>query len=172
MAKKKDKNPNQEIQLSTDDEVEQVSEEKFKETLAELEESAQILQGPVAESHGPLAPAGSDMAVALDHEGLGPPKLARKLRILLDSAEPKWNHKLKKWDYFVNAELWRRCIEMIMKVRGDYAPEKRINLKVDVGLEELLKLSAGMTPEEAKEKIKDYIDVEVEIPDGPDPRKA
>ena len=42
---------------------------------------------------------------------------------------------------------------------------KRINLKVDVGLEELLKLSASMTPEEAKEKIKDYIDVEVEIPD-------
>lgn len=165
MTKKKDKTPNQEIHLSTEEEVEPVSEDKFREVLAELEESAQIELGPVADSHGPLAPSGSDMAVALDHEGLAPPVIARKLRILLDSVEPKWNHKLKKWDYFVNAELWRRCIEMIMKVRGDYAPEKRINLKVDIGLEELLKLSASMTPEEAKEKIKDYIDVEVEIPD-------
>ena len=165
MTKKKDKTPSPEIQLSTEDDVEPVSEEKFKEVLGELLESAQREPGPIADSHGPLAPSGSDMAVALDHEGLSPPALARKLRILLDSVEPKWNHKLKKWDYFVNAELWRRCIEMIMKVRGDYAPEKRINLKVDIGLEELLKLSATMTPEQAKEKIKDYIDVEVEIPD-------
>ena len=103
------------------------------------------------------------MAVSLDHEGLSPPKLARKLSILLESTEPKWNHQTKKWDFFVNAELWRRCVEMIMKIRGDYAPEKRINLRIDVGLEELLKSSVKLSPEEAKAKIKDYIDVEVEI---------
>lgn len=165
MTKKDDKSPKPEILLSTEDDVEKVSSEKFEEALDDLIERAQNAPGPLesSESLGPLAPEGSDMSVALDYEGLSPPTIARKLHILLESTEPKWNHQTKKWDYFVNAELWRRCIEMIMKVRGDYAPEKRINLKVDVGLEELLKLSASMTPEEAQEKIKDYIDVEVEI---------
>lgn len=161
--KKDDKNPK--ILLSTEDDVEQVSSEKFEETLNELVEKAQNAPGPLdsRSTLGPLAPEGSDMAVSLDHEGLSPPKLARKLSILLESTEPKWNHQTKEWDFFVNAELWRRCVEMIMKIRGDYAPEKRINLNVDVGLEELLKGSVNLSPEEAKEKIKDYIDVEVEI---------
>lgn len=166
MTKKNDENPK--ILLSTEDDVEQVSSEKFEETLNELVEKAQNAPGPLdsRSTLGPLAPEGSDMAVSLDHEGLSPPKLARKLSILLESTEPKWNHQTKVWDFFVNAELWRRCVEMIMKIRGDYAPEKRINLNVDVGLEELLKGSVNLSPEEAKEKIKDYIDVEVEINEG------
>lgn len=150
---------------STEDDVEVVSSEKFEETLNELTEKAQNAPGALDSRPdlGPLAPEGSDMAVALDHEGLSPPKLARKLSILLESTEPKWNHRSKKWDFFVNAELWRRCVEMIMKIRGDYAPEKRINVNIDIGLEELLKGSGNMSPEEAQAKIKNYIDVEVEI---------
>lgn len=164
MTKKKEETPAKTENLqSTEEELEPISEEKFKSVLGELLEEAQRSPGPLSDSHGALAPSGSTMSVALDHEGLGPPALARKLRILLDSTEPKWNHKLKKWDYFVNAELWRRCIEMIMKVRGDYAPEKRLNVNIDVGLEELMKASTSLTPEEAQEKIKSYIDIEVEI---------
>lgn len=168
MTKKDDESPKPEILLSTEDDVEPVSEDKFKEVLGDLLAEAQRAPGPLSDSFGPLAPTDSSMAVALDHEGLAPPTLARKLRILLDSTEPKWNHKLKKWDYFVNAELWRRCIEMIMKIRGDFAPEKRINVNIDVGLEELLRGSVDLSPEEAQEKIKDYIDVEVEIDDRRD----
>jgi len=165
MTKKKDLSPKPEILLSTEDDVEVVSSEKFEEALGDLEERAQTAPGPLESraTLGPMAAEDSSMAVALDHEGLAPPVLARKLRILLESTEPKWNHQTKVWDYFVNAELWRRIIELIMKIRGDFAPEKRINVNVDVGLEDLLKRSAGLSPEEAQEKIKDYIDVEVEI---------
>lgn len=161
--KKDEKNPK--ILLSTEDDVEPVSSEKFEEVLDALTEKAQNAPGALESRKelGPMAPVGSDMATSLDHEGLSPPALARKLKILLESTEPKWNHQTKEWDFFVDAELWRRCVEMILKLRGDFAPEKRINVNIDMDLEELLKGSASMSPEEAKEKIKEYIDVEVEI---------
>lgn len=167
--KKDEKKPK--ILLSTEDEVEPVSSEKFEEVLGELTEKAQNAPGALEsrEDLGPIAPLGSNMSTALDHEGLSPPALARKLKILLESTEPKWNHQTKRWDFFVNAELWRRCVEMILKLRGDFAPEKRINVNIDIGLEELLKGSASMSPEEAKEKIKEYIDLEVEIDERTEP---
>jgi len=160
---KEEQSQSQETPKSTED-LEPVPHHKFDEVMDGLNAVAQTTEGPL-ESHpdkfGPLAPADADMGIALQHEGLSPAVLARKLRILLESSEPKWNHKTKGWDYFIPSELWRRCIEMIMKVRGDYAPEKRINIEIDGTLEELLMASKGMTPEEAREKIVDYIDVEV-----------
>ena len=166
MTKKDDETPTPEILLSTEDEVSSVSKEKFEEIFEELTQSAEASPGPLdnsKEKYGPLAAEGVSITAALDHEGLAPPRLARKLSILLDSYEPRWNHKTKSWDYFVNSELWRRCIEMIMKIRGDFAPERRVNVNIDVGLEELLKGSVSLSPEEAQEKIKEYIDLEVEI---------
>lgn len=156
-----------------EEETEQISEEHLESVKGSLLAMAETTEGEtdsleerltnpkVLESFGPLASPDADMGVALQHEGISPALLARKLKILLESVEPKWNLKLKKWDYFIPSELWRRCIEMIMKVRGDFAPEKRININTDVTLEELLLSSKGMTPEEAKAKIVDYIDVEV-----------
>ena len=159
--------------LGMEEETETISEEKMGEVRSSLQAAAEVSEGSLGstlekqlteikpEELGPLAPADSDMTAALQHEGIGTPLLARKLKILLGSLEPKWNLKEKRWDYFIPSELWRRCMEMIMKVRGDFAPEKRINLEMDATLEELLLASKGMTPEEAKAKIVDYIDVKV-----------
>jgi len=157
---------------STEESEERVSKEKLDGVVAELESRSQTTEGELdeleekltkldPEAFGPLAPSDSDMGVALQFEGITPSLLARKLKILLESVEPKWNPRYKKWDYFIPSELWRRCIEMIMKVRGDYAPEKRVNIHTDANLEEILLSSKGMTPEEARKKIIDYIDVEV-----------
>ena len=140
--------------------LKKISADNYEEMMDGLKGASQAEEGPVSREYGPLAPADSDMAIALDHEGLSPPLLARKLKILLESVTPKWNKDGDCWDYFIDSELWRRVIEMVMKLRGDYAPEKRINVNIDMGLEELLKGSVGMTPEEAEKKIKDYIDVE------------
>lgn len=142
------------------DRIRKVSAEKYDEMMDGLKGASQAEAGPTSREYGPLAPADSDMAVALDHEGLSPPLLARKLKILLESVTPKWNKENDCWDYFIDSELWRRVIEMVMKLRGDYAPEKRINVNIDMGLEELLKSSVGITPEEAEKKVKEYIDVE------------
>lgn len=163
MAKKKEKSQPPETPKSTEEEV-VVPKKEFDDVMGMLTADAESTAGPL-ESHedkfGPLAPEDSDMAIALKHEGINPAFLARKLKIILSVYEPKWNQKLRKWDYFVPAELWRRCIEMSMKVRGDYAPEKRIDINIDASLEDLLRVSKGVTPEEAKAKIIEYIDVEV-----------
>lgn len=165
MAKKKEKSRPPEILKSTEEEeLETVPQGDFKDMVGNLLAEAESTPGPL-ESHedkfGPLAPEESDMAIALQHEGINPAFLARKLKIILSSYEPKWNQGKRCWDYFVPAELWRRCIEMTMKVRGDYAPEKRIDINIDASLEDLLRVSKGVTPEEAKAKIIEYIDVEV-----------
>lgn len=163
MAKKKEKSQPPEIPKSTEEEI-TVPQEVFKDVVGSLLAEAESTPGPLedrVDKFGSLAPEDSDMAIALQHEGITPAFLARKLRIILETYEPKWNQKERRWDYFVPLELWRRCIEMSMKVRGDYAPEKRINLEIDGSLEELLRLSKGISPEEAKVKIIEYIDVEV-----------
>lgn len=141
--------------------IKKVSADKFEEMMDGLKGVSQAEVGPTSREYGELAPADSDMARALDHEGLSPPLIARKLRILLEASTPKWNKEEDCWDYFIDSELWRRVIEMVMKLRGDYAPEKRINLNIDASLEDLLRVSKGVTPEEAKAKIIEYIDVEV-----------
>lgn len=140
--------------------IRQVSAEKYEEMMDGLKGASQSEVGPTSREYGELAPADSDMAIALDFEGLSPPLIARKLRILLEASTPKWNKDGDCWDYFIDSELWRRVIEMVLKLRGDYAPEKRINVNIDMGLEELLKSSVGITPEEAEKKVKEYIDVE------------
>ena len=163
MAKKKEKSQPQETPKSTEEEV-TVPQEIFKDVVGGLLAEAESTPGPL-EDHidkfGALAPEDSDMAIALQHEGITPAYLARKLRIILEAYEPKWNQRNRRWDYFIPSELWRRCIEMSMKVRGDYAPEKRINIEIDGSLEELLRVSKGVSPEEARAKIIEYIDVEV-----------
>lgn len=166
MAKKKEKSQPPEIPKSTEEEaLETVKQEDFKDVVGDLLAQAESTAGPLenrAEKvFGPMAPEDADMAISLQHEGITPAFLARKLRIILESYEPKWNQGSKSWDYFIPAELWRRCIEMAMKVRGDYAPEKRIDINIDASLEDLLRVSKGVTPEEAKAKIIEYIDVEV-----------
>lgn len=166
---KENQSQNQETPQSTEDLLEKVAGDDYKVMMENLLDVSYTDGSPLdrsPEKFGPLAPPGADMAVALEHEGLGPALIARKLRILLECSTPKWNKEKDAWDYFIDSELWRRCIEMIMKVRGDYAPEKRLRINVDVGLEELLKASAGLTTEEANKKILDYIDVEVVL-DGP-----
>lgn len=163
MAKKKEKSQPQETPKSTEEEV-VVPQELFQGVMDILVSDAEAAPGPLdshVDNFGPLAPEDSDMAVALQHEGITPAFLARKLKIVLETYEPRWNQKERKWDYFVPAELWRRSIEMSMKVRGDYAPEKRIDINIDASLEDLLRVSKGVTPEEAKAKIIEYIDVEV-----------
>jgi hypothetical protein len=163
MAKKKEKSQPPETPKSTEEEV-TVPSELFDEMVGGLRAEAESTAGPL-EDHpdkfGALAPADSDMAIALQHEGINPAFLARKLKIILSAYEPKWNQGKRRWDYFIPSELWRRCIEMSMKVRGDYAPEKRIDINIDGSLEDLLRVSKGVTPEEAKAKIIEYIDVEV-----------
>ena len=171
---KEEQSQNQEIPKSIEPQddsglLEKVSGDKYKGMMEGLLDASHAEHSPIIsspEKFGPLAPPDADMAIALEHEGLSPALLSRKLRILLECSTPKWNKDTDAWDYFIDSELWRRCIEMIMKVRGDYAPEKRLRINVDVGLEELLKASAGLTTEEANKKILDYIDVEV-ISDGP-----
>ena len=155
---------NQETPESTED-LERITKDHFEETLENLEDTACSTPGPLEEKikeFGPLAPADSSLAVALEHEGLGPPVLARKLKILLSSYKPTWNKKQNKWEYFIDGELWRRCVEMIMKARGDYAPELRVNINIDAEFEDLLRTSGYLSPEEAQEKLLDYIDVKVE----------
>ena len=162
---KEDQSQNQETPQSTEDLLEKVSGDAYKGMMEGLLDASHAEHSPVIsspEKFGPLAPPGADIAVALEHEGLSPALLARKLRILLECSTPKWNKDKDKWDYFIDSELWRRCIEMIMKVRGDFAPEKRININVDSTLEDLLRASAKWSPEEAGKRIRDYIDVEVE----------
>lgn len=163
MAKKKEKSQPPETPKSTEEEI-PVPKELFKDMMGILRADAESTPGPLEsrpDKFGPLAPEDSDMSVSFQHEGITPAFLARKLRVILESYEPRWNHKTKKWDYFIPAELWRRCIEMSMKVRGDYAPEKRIDINIDGSLEDLLRVSKGVSPEEAREKIIEYIDVEV-----------
>lgn len=164
MAKKKEKSQPQEIPKSTEEEMLEVPAEDFNTLRQALYHDAESSDGALFDSEekfGPLAPEDADMAISLQHEGITPSFLARKLRILLEAYEPKWNQGSRKWDYFIPSELWRRCIEMSMKVRGDYAPEKRIDINIDGSLEELLRVSRGVSPEEAKAKIIEYIDVEV-----------
>ena len=166
MAKKKEKSQPPEILKSTEEEdLETVPQEEYKDMIGTLLGEAESTAGPLLNRDekvfGPMAPEDADMAISLQHEGITPAFLARKLRILLVAYEPKWNNSSKSWGYFIPAELWRRCIEMAMKVRGDYAPEKRIDINIDASLEDLLRVSKGVTPEEAKAKIIEYIDVEV-----------
>ncbi len=164
---------NQETPASTEN-LERVSESYLEEIKNSLEDTACATPGPLEEcdtpgpleerikNFGPLAPADASFAVALEHEGLGPALLARKLKILLESYKPTWNQKEKKWEYFVDGELWRRCVEMIMKARGDYAPELRVNINIDAEFQDLLRVSGHLSPEEAQEKLLEYIDVKVE----------
>lgn len=96
------------------------------------------------------------MRDALAAEGITPQFVARTLKMLLSTAEAKWNSATRSWDYFIPGKLWKDTSELCMKVFGSFAPETQVNLHVDAKLSDLLQ-HPGLTPQQVQDRFVEYI---------------
>jgi hypothetical protein len=92
---------------------------------------------------------------AAELEGITPHYIVKKLKELLTMKQPKWNQKLKRWDYFIDGELVRKCLEMGIKMHGgfDSGPQVKVNINVD--LESILR-NPHLSPEEKRKQIQNF----------------
>jgi len=91
------------------------------------------------------------LAQALNSAGMGTPWLVRMFWFLIvQYREAKWNPQRKCYEYFVNGELVRRCLEFLGKIH--VAARPTVNLNVNMEIKQLL-VDPNLSPADTLRQI-------------------
>jgi hypothetical protein len=134
-----------------------IDQEQFDALRDQLDEALEISTGfpAVPPPDDDLDPSITSLREALEEEGVTRHFLARKIKHLLEAKTPKWNMLTKRWDYFIDAELQRRLVEMGIKIYGGFDTGPQVKVNVNVALEGILR-DPMLTPEQQREKIREF----------------